>query len=223
MTATNGKVTSTDQMPPVFPSSSLPVGGGGILALFTNLSLTYSTISGNAGYGIFVPGTNNQSGAVINDCTISSNYLGILATATTGLSVLFSTISNNTGSPKWGGIQAGTATLFNSIVAGNSKGPDGSEMSLSSDVHVTNTITSTVGLNFGPLQNNGGPTQTMLPGPGSTAINAVQCPASTPSTPRDQRGYPRPDPLDAGLQTACDIGAVEVQPPLDRIFSNGFE
>ena len=218
---TNGKVTSSDRTPPGFPPPpAFPVGGGGILALFTNLSLTYSTISGNAGYGIFVDGTNNQSGAVINDCTISSNYLGILATATTGLSVLFSTISNNTGSPKWGGILAGTATLFNSIVAGNSKGPDGSEMILSSDAHVTNTITSTVGLNLGPLQNNGGPTQTMLPGPGSTAINAVQCPASTP---RDQRGYPRPDPLDAGLQTACDIGAVEVQPPLDRIFSNGFE
>lgn len=218
---TNGKVTSSDRTPPGFPPPpAFPVGGGGILALFTNLSLTYSTISGNAGYGIFVDGTNNQSGAVINDCTISSNYLGILATATTGLSVLFSTISNNTGSPKWGGILAGTATLFNSIVAGNSKGPDGSEMSLSSDAHVTNTITSTVGLNLGPLQNNGGPTQTMLPGPGSTAINAVQCPASTP---RDQRGYPRPDPLDTGLQTACDIGAVEVQPPLDRIFSNGFE
>ena len=218
---TNGKVTSSDRTPPWFPPPpAFPVGGGGILALFTNLSLTYSTISGNAGYGIFVDGTNNQSGAVINDCTISSNYLGILATATTGLSVLFSTISNNTGSPKWGGILAGTATLFNSIVAGNSKGPDGSEMILSSDAHVTNTITSTVGLNLGPLQNNGGPTQTMLPGPGSTAINAVQCPASTP---RDQRGYPRPDPLDAGLQTACDIGAVEVQPPLDRIFSNGFE
>jgi hypothetical protein len=49
---------------------------------------------------------------------------------------------------------------------------------------------------LGPLQDNGGPTQTMLPGAGSTAIGkGMSCPAT------DQRGQPRKSP--------CTLGAVE--------------
>ncbi len=58
-----------------------------------------------------------------------------------------------------------------------------------------------------PLANNGGPTRTMLPLPGSPAIDAgdnLYCPVT------DQRGFNRPiDKLGAG--SICDIGAVEVQ------------
>jgi hypothetical protein len=59
---------------------------------------------------------------------------------------------------------------------------------------------------LGPLQNNGGPTQTMALQPGSPAIDlvptlAAQCPGT------DQRGVFRP----AG--GACDAGAYEVAPP----------
>jgi hypothetical protein len=66
-------------------------------------------------------------------------------------------------------------------------------------------------LNLGPLQDNGGPTQTLLPGPGSVAIDAIP-PADCldadglPLT-TDQRGIPRPQ------GTNCDIGAVEVEQP----------
>ena len=64
-----------------------------------------------------------------------------------------------------------------------------------------------VAAGLGPLQNNGGPTQTMALLPGSAAINggepscvdAAGAPLST-----DQRGLPRLSP--------CDIGAFEVQP-----------
>ncbi len=57
---------------------------------------------------------------------------------------------------------------------------------------------------LGPLQSNGGPTQTMAPAVGSPAIDAGGgCPAT------DQRGQPRPD----NGETACDIGAYEVQDP----------
>ncbi len=55
---------------------------------------------------------------------------------------------------------------------------------------------------LGGLAANGGPTPTLLPGPGSIAIDAlggVPCPAT------DQRGLPRP------ALGACDAGAVEVQ------------
>jgi hypothetical protein len=59
---------------------------------------------------------------------------------------------------------------------------------------------------LGPLQDNGGPTQTMALQPGSPAIDlvptlAAQCPAT------DQRGVSRP------ASGACDAGAYEVAPP----------
>lgn len=53
---------------------------------------------------------------------------------------------------------------------------------------------------LGPLADNGGPTLSHLPNPGSPAIDSAddtRCPAA------DQRGYPRP----AG--SSCDIGAIE--------------
>jgi hypothetical protein len=57
---------------------------------------------------------------------------------------------------------------------------------------------------LGPLQNNGGPTPTMAPATGSPVIDTGGgCP------PTDQRGLPRPD----SGETACDIGAYEVQDP----------
>jgi hypothetical protein len=75
-------------------------------------------------------------------------------------------------------------------------------------------------LNLGSLQNNGGPTPTVLPQAGSAAINAVVC-ANAP--PTDQRGLIRPDPDSAGSATRCDIGAVEVGSIPDEIFANGFD
>jgi hypothetical protein len=59
-------------------------------------------------------------------------------------------------------------------------------------------------LALGPLQNNGGPTDTQLAAPGSLAINAgddAECPAT------DQRGVPRPQ------GPHCDIGPVELTTP----------
>ena len=70
--------------------------------------------------------------------------------------------------------------------------------------------TSCPGINadpkLGPLQDNGGPTQTMALGTGGPAIDQVPaadagCPAS------DQRGVLRP------FGSGCDIGAYEVAPP----------
>lgn len=56
---------------------------------------------------------------------------------------------------------------------------------------------------LGPLGDNGGPTPTMLPAPGSAAVDllpASACPAV------DQRGLPRP------RFAGCDAGAAELQP-----------
>jgi hypothetical protein len=61
---------------------------------------------------------------------------------------------------------------------------------------------------LGPLADNGGPTRTHLPGPGSPAIDggvASNCPAT------DQRGVARPQDGDDDGSAVCDAGAVEVE------------
>ena len=58
---------------------------------------------------------------------------------------------------------------------------------------------------LGALAGNGGPTETMLPGAGSSAIGAVA--AASCAVNEDQRGLPRP----GTGKTNCDSGAVETQ------------
>jgi len=57
---------------------------------------------------------------------------------------------------------------------------------------------------LGALANNGGPTLTQLPQAGSPLIDGGVC---VNGIITDQRGFSRPS------GAACDIGAVEVQPP----------
>jgi hypothetical protein len=67
-------------------------------------------------------------------------------------------------------------------------------------------------LKLGPLQNNGGPTETHALLPGSLAIDQIaeaDCvDADGAPLTTDQRGEPRPET--GG--TMCDVGAFEVQP-----------
>jgi hypothetical protein len=65
---------------------------------------------------------------------------------------------------------------------------------------------------LGPLQNNGGTTQTMALPSGSPAIDAGNPSGCTDGKGHllttDQRGMPRPDKEDTG---GCDMGAYESQ------------
>jgi hypothetical protein len=66
---------------------------------------------------------------------------------------------------------------------------------------------------LGPLADNGGPSETLLPGAGGSAIGAV--PAGSCTVHEDQRGLARP----GTGKTNCDAGAVETQtgePPPDE-------
>ena len=115
----------------------------------------------------------------------------------------------------------GTLNLYNSILAkGTGTGgncatnyrPTDNGYNLSDDATCANfsgtskTVT-TAQLNLGLLQNNGGPTKTILPGQNSVAIDAI--PNSTngcgTTVTTDQRGYARPQ------GNGCDVGAVEAQ------------
>lgn len=203
------------------------VQGGGVLNYGT-LTINSSTISGNSLHLGEGGGIANNGKATINNSTISGNngFLrggGILGTGTT--SINNSTIASNTDTfgtiqPQPGGGIWGISTIQNSIVANNSGGNCFGTISskgynLSSDG--TCDFDNRGDLNnhdplLGPLQNNGGPTQTMALLSGSPAIDAGNPVGCTDGQSHllktDQRGMPRHDPEDSG---GCDMGAYERQ------------
>jgi hypothetical protein len=114
----------------------------------------------------------------------------------------------------------GTLAIQNSIVANNSGANCyGAIQSKGYNLSSDNTckFNNTGDLNntdpmLGPLQNNGGPTQTMALPSGSPAVdvgNPVGCTDGLGHLLKtDQRGKPRPDAEDT---SGCDIGAYERQ------------
>ena len=177
--------------------------GGGIFNRGTMI-LSNSTIAANTARHIAngfafqnVGGIVNIGNAMISNSTISGNNPNGIA--------------NNQGF---------SVTLQNSIVSNNagsncSSGMVSNGYNLSSDG--TCTFNSRGDLNnhdplLGPLQNNGGPTQTMALRPGSPAIdggNPAGCTDGLGNLLKtDQRGMPRPDKEDTG---GCDMGAYESQ------------
>ncbi len=214
--------------------------GGGI-ENFGDLTIMNSTISGNSGGnggGIF-----NQFAPAPGLTLINSTVSGNTATFGGGIRNQFSaatlnnsTISNNTGSSDGGGIwhdgAPGVVNVKNTIIAGNLRSPidpDDCAGTLNSQGH--NLIQETAGCTIGgdttgnitgqdpllgPLQDNGGPTEThglMLGSPAIDAGNpAVPGSGGNACEATDQRGVARP------VGAACDIGAFEgvVFLPLDH-------
>jgi len=212
--------------------------GGGIANNHGTLTINNSTISGNSASLGIVNGSGRAYGGgianllgtlVINNSTISGNsaratlfttsYGGAISSGSTA------TISNTTmsgNSARYGGGISGSATLQNTIVANSSGGNcvgvgtiTSNGYNLSSDG--TCNFNNRGDLNnhdplLGPLQNNGGPTQTMALLAGSLAIDAGNPAGCTDGNGHllttDQRGMPRPDPEDRG---GCDMGAYESQ------------
>jgi protocatechuate 3,4-dioxygenase beta subunit len=181
-------------------------GGGGIFNQGT-LTVTNSTFTGNsAGAG--------GGGGIVNNGT---------------LTVTNSTVSGNfvSGGPSGGIFNYSTLTLTNSIVDGNWEGTSStvSQYDDLMDGSGNTVFTSGAGNNGGnlvgnyntqtmnaptpaiqlaPLGNYGGPTQTMLPLPGSPAICAI---SPSTATGTDQRGDPRTTTY--GTTTCQDSGAVQ--------------
>jgi hypothetical protein len=180
---------------------------------------------GYGGYGGGIwDGAVNDSSIALTQATISQNAVGgggaggAAGTAT-------SSGHPSVGSPGLRGRGAGIdvieydpqssgVTETNTIVAGN--GSPGTDANCfegnGSDIHdgAHNIVYSDASCpgtqanpKLGSLANNGGPTSTMLPGTGSSAIDNVPLAACTVST--DQRGNPRP----GQGKSSCDSGAVE--------------
>ena len=191
VTATIGGVTIT--------GGNAPSAGGGIYNSGT-LTLTDSTISSNtapSGGGIF----NNSGTLTVSDSTVSGNTAGagggifndISGTLTVVGSILADSCANNQAT--WHDDGYNAAPSNNGCLNGGTG--DVTDPSVSKDL--------------GPLANNGGSTQTMMPTTGNKAIGAIPTGTSItvngskvtlcPTT--DQRGDISPS------AAPCDIGAVQ--------------
>ena len=185
-------------------AGAIPGGGGGIYNQDSTLTITNSTISGN-------------------NASIGGGIENSYSTSATTLSVANSTIAGNT-STNGGGVfnrPKGTLNAFDTIIATNVS-PGSADVSgpITSQGHnligdatggsgygasdLLGSTSSPINPLLGPLQNNGGPTQTMALLNGSPAINA----GSTTSVPQwDQRGVGFPRIINGSI----DIGAFESQ------------
>lgn len=203
--------------------SSNVASSGGAVALSAPASRGFvvnnSTVSDNQAY---------FEGAGI--AMYSTPLVGYRGGSGIELEAEFVTIANNTVPTPVRGVAAGpgilvgdgnTATVSQSIIAGNVGGGDVyGEIELNFSLLEDPTGATITGANnitgedpqLGALADNGGATETRLPGLASPVINAGD-PAFTPPPAADQRGLPRV------ANNAPDMGAVEVQTPPSLAFS----
>lgn len=165
-----------------------------------------TTISGNLSDGVSLLGGSTllgSSGAAqitVNNSTIVNNQaVGVELIATAGLPAEVDIKNSIVGDNGTDCAGAGTFAAF-----GNNLDTDGTCAALSAQF----TQVTSMALNLGPLQNNGGPTDThALISPSSAIDTALDCTfISGGPVDVDQRFFPRP------FGANCDIGAFEFQP-----------
>jgi hypothetical protein len=182
-------------------NNSATYSGGGIYNQAATITLTNATIANNTattGGGIYTWGFGAK--ITLTNCTIAGNSCSGFG---------------NEGGGIYQGIGSPTTTLKNTIVAGNTadEGPDidgaitskghnlignSKDASGFDDSDYVGTADSPIDPLLGPLQDNGGPTQTMALQQGSQAIDDG-----------DTNGAPTLDQRGATRDSAPDIGAFE--------------
>ncbi|MEZ6071650.1 MAG: choice-of-anchor Q domain-containing protein [Pirellulales bacterium] len=192
--------------------------GAGIYDLLSTVSVTDSTISNNTatddGGAIYSYGTLFISGSTISGNSSTDSGAVKIRNGT----ISHSTIVDNSGG-RGGGVHAsfGSATIDHTIVANNSAtsggpdilGPVTANWSLIEDtsgatIGGANNVTG-VDPMLDVLADNGGPTQTHAPLPGSPVVNAGD-PGIAGAPANDQRGAPF-----VRENGTIDIGAYEAQ------------
>ena len=211
--------------------SGLGNGGGAIYSTGT-LVVVDSTFSGNTsapgGAIAFTSGTGTVSNSTFSGNAALSTYAGgaFFINTGTAVTVANSTFSGNSGNGGGAIIDYGTLTLSNSIITNNSGDGlySGGTLVVSNSLITANaggdcvvgssgcptngTNGNVIGAGsagLAPLGNYGGPTQTMIPLPGSSAI----CLGTSTSATTDQRGAART--TNYGSTTCTDVGAVQTQ------------
>ncbi len=198
--------------------------GGGIFVTAGFVTIEDSTFQGNSaeGGGALVNGGGTVS--LINS-TLTSNSAtdcGAIDNASNA-ELINCTVAGNTSTGIAGGIFNGVVaslTIGNTIIAGNSAGGAASDFdgAVTTDLG-NNLIGDTSGSSgftgpsdllgvasgLAPLENNGGPTQTMGLTPGSPAIDAGNNALIPAGVGTDQRGFSRI------VNGTVDVGAFEVQ------------
>jgi Immune inhibitor A peptidase M6 len=230
----SGTVTTT------ISNLTIASGGTGIVNQGT-LTVLNCTILGNWNIGIANSGT-----LTVANSTFSGNAsltLGGGIKLTSGSATITNNTFVDNTAQYGGGIESGSSsnsTVTNNLFLANAASQFGGSINdaggtinadhnlywnnadmngipgLDCDGCASNTNAITADPLLGSLANNGGPTQTYLPGVGSAAIDSgddATC-AAPPINNLDQRGVLRP------VGTHCDIGSVEFN---DLIFANGFD
>ena len=204
--------------------SNTATGSGGGINNSGAITLSSSTVSGNTAGGSG-GGISNNGTLTLTDATIAGNNAstsggGIYNTAT--LAVSDSTLSGNAAVTASGGgginnTGAGTTVLANDVVSGNTSNGvaddfDGVAYTDNGGniVGVVNGATVKAnGTDLAPLGSYGGPTQTLIPLPGSAAI----CTGLTAEIPSglttDQRGLPNTNTSYPNYSACVDAGAVQ--------------
>jgi CSLREA domain-containing protein len=191
---------------------------GAATGTLLNMTFRDNTVTGNNGAGAAVNlgGTLKVVNSTFSNNTAVSGGALYINGATSNLNLLNVTVTNNTGGAG-GGLDTGgnPTSIRNSIIANNSTGNINGAFT-----DLLNNITSGDPL-VGPLQDNGGPTFTRDPQPGSPAIdggnncatNNSCSPANGFSLTTDQRGKNRNVDGDVNGSQIVDIGACEYQSP----------
>ena len=207
--------------------------GGGVAALvsshggiYATLSIDGSTLSGNtaattgglSGGGLFSYSSINDVSTMVSNSTISGNIGGGAFVNYNRATIQHTTVTNN----QYGVAALGTGIteIASSIIAGNG-GDVGGDSFQSNGYNIVGfgnllpfTNSDQTGVSdpmLGPLQDNGGITDTHAPLPGSPAIDAGDplATAGMGTVPEfDQRGHP----FGRVFNHRIDVGAVELQP-----------
>jgi hypothetical protein len=194
-------------------------GGGAIYTTGGSLAISNSTFSGNTGSPGGAMTINGSTNLTISSSTFSGNttsaaYTGAVMFINSGtVTIADSTISGNTSSSGYAIYNYDTLNVTNTIISGNTGGDCGSGGSTVCPANgASGNVVSVSSINLAPLGNYGGPTQTMIPLPGSPAICAGLQAVIPSGVATDQRGTPNTNTTYPGYNstTACvDSGAVQ--------------
>ncbi len=216
-------------------SSTNGDGYGAAGAIGGNVTVSGSTFTSNTASNASGGGAIAGNIIIVSQCTFTNNTTsgdggGILSN--NDLTVTACTFESNVATNGGGIFGDGTMTINNTIVAGNT-GYDisgqitGNNNLIGNSAGIANlplnssnlvgTTANPINPHLGPLQNNGGPTETMALLPGSPAIGAGSVTLAVDqnglSLQYDQRGagYPRTN------DGTVDIGAYEHQLPTPTV------
>ncbi len=191
--------------------------GGGVDVRSAGVTLDDDTISDNTSeYGGGISG-----GVTLHDDTVSGNSANQGGGLNSNATIVDSTIAGN--GADGGQIYSADLVMAGSIVgvsnpvstpdcvfaSGGTTTDDGYNVDIDDSCGFSTADGSLINTDpdLGPLQNNGGPTETMAPAADSPALNQIPDPTTADGFALcpgpDQRGVTRPQLAD------CDIGAVE--------------